>query len=126
MRASRVELLSWRATTACKIQDRQDHFVATKIAEDDEARVNDPRQTDEPDVRGGARAPDDAPPATPSSQDQKTRFFDIGAHSPDAPGDDDMQDVEATWAVGPAGKGDGRVLSPDRRPLGVHMTQRFQ
>ncbi len=58
----------------------------------------------------------DAPPATPSSKDKKTMFFDIGADSPGAPGDVDMEDEEATLADGPSGSSDRRVLSPDRRP----------
>ena len=75
-----------------KDQDQQDHCVATEIADDDTARANDPRQTDEPEARGGARDPGDATHTTPASKDQKTIFFDIGADSPVAPGDDDMQD----------------------------------
>ena len=30
-----------------------------------------------------------------------------------------MRDAEVTWADGPADSSDGRVLSPDRRPIAM-------
>ena len=51
------------------VQDRPDHFAATKVSEGDEARVDDPRQqkSEEPKPQRDEGAGDDAPPAAPSA-----------------------------------------------------------
>ena len=93
-----------------KVQDRQDHFVATKIAEGDKARVNDPRQNEnnEPSAQG------DATPSAPAGRTPEQ--FDIGQDDEMVSiGDDDKKDAEIVWEDGPAGSSDRRIASPSRK-----------
>ena len=100
-----------------KVQDRHDHFAATKVSEGDRARVDDPRQqkSEEPKPQRDEGAGDDAPPATPSAARKNPIFCDIGNHSPGPRADAEMGDGETVWQDWPAGSSDRRVLAPARR-----------
>ena len=91
-----------------KVQERQDHFAATKVAEGDERE--DPRKTESED-KGAQREyaekieennvemEDEAPPTPAKSRSNAAEHFDIG--SP-AGGDDELID-------GPGSSSDRRV-----------------
>ena len=93
-----------------KVQDRQDHFVASKVAEGDKARVDDPRQNEnnEPSAQGDA-----APTSTAANIPEQ---YDIGQDDDMISiGDGDMQDVEIAWEDGPSGSTERRLASPSRK-----------
>jgi hypothetical protein len=112
-----------------KVQDRQDHFVAIKIAEGDEARVDDPRQkqSNEPTAQGDAapseRDASQNPRASPSAPARTVpEQFDIGQDDDIMNvGDDDMNDAEIAWEDGPAGSSDRRIASPNRKQPAIDI-----
>ena len=105
-----------------KDQDRQDHFVATKIAEGENAWVDDPRQneTNEPNAQGDAQEREGAIPSAPASRVPEQ--FDIGQDDEMVSiGDDDMKDAEIVWEDRPAGSSDRRIAYPSRKQPSIDI-----
>ena len=103
-----------------KVQERHDHFAATKVAEGDSAKeqVNDPRsdnraQDEAAHEDGGRHANEDAMDADPSTPSGKknpsTVNFEI--HTPVTSHHEEDELVDA-----PGSSSDRRVLTPARKP----------